>query len=156
MSTLSHLELVPLHRPGGGNRTERWSWDFVIDGQSLAKQVGGDIVGALGWGDQPGEAHTVEKLLGRAAPDLAPDRVSLYVCPECGDLGCGAVTASLARQGELVIWRDFAWQRDWDAPDHDQLIEMGPFAFDRGAYGRLLRAALTVRPSAGALPLAAS
>jgi hypothetical protein len=82
--------------------------------------------------------------------------LSLYACPECADLGCGAVMASLAREGERAIWRDFARQRDWDAPDHNQLIEIGPFAFDRDAYGRLLGAALAVRPSAGTLPLAAS
>src|SRR5215216_2128667 len=99
MTTLSRLELAPLHRPGWRSGdvsvTERWSWDFVVDGRSLNAHISDDVAGVLGWGDAAWEEGVVEKLLGRAPPDLPPDRVALYVCPECGDLGCGAVTASL-------------------------------------------------------------
>lgn len=155
---LSRVELAPLHRVGGqvggGATTERWSWDFVVDDQSLAAAVGGDIAGALGWGEPAVEARVVDKLLGRAAPDLPPDRVAVYICPECGDLSCGAVTVSVARDGDAVVWRDFAWERDWAAPDHGQRIALGPFRFERGMYGRLLRAGLGTRPGPGTPPLA--
>ena len=156
MTTLARFELAPLHRRGGGGKTERWTWDFVVDGRSLHAQVGGDVVGALGWGDAASQAAVVEKLMARAAPDLPPDRVALYICPECGDLSCGAVTASVVREGDIVTWRDFAWERDWeDAPDHGERIAVGPFRFDRGAYGRVLRAAAQTPPGPGTPPLAA-
>lgn len=161
MESISRLELTPLHRQGthqggGTGATERWTWDFVVDGRSLAAMVRGDVVGALGWGDAVWEAGVTDKLLRRAEPDLPPDRVALYVCPECGDLSCGAVTASVTREGEAVVWRDFRWERDWEgAPDAD-VLPFGPFRFARGAYGRLLRAALGVRPGPGVAPLTAA
>lgn len=131
MPTISHLELAALHRSGGrsGQITwaERWTWDFVVDGVPLHTRVGaGDVVGALGWGDQVWEAGITAKLLGRAEPDLPPDRVALYVCPECGDLRCGAVTASIGQAGGVVTGRNFAWQRDWDAPNAGQPIALAP------------------------------
>jgi hypothetical protein len=51
MTTLSRLELAPLHRPRSGGKTERWSWDFLVDGKSLHARIGSDAIGALGWGD---------------------------------------------------------------------------------------------------------
>jgi hypothetical protein len=157
MPALSRLELTPHHRPGGSaggaTRTECWTWDFVVDGQPLSV-VAGDMVGALGSADPAWDARVVDKLLRRAPPDLPPDRVALYVCPECGDLGCGAVAASVIREGDVVIWRDFAWERDWeDALVQGQPIELGPFHFDRGSYGRLLRAALERRPGPDEPPI---
>ena len=49
----STLRLVPHHRPGarlpgGGSVTERWTWDFEVDGQPLSARVPGDVVGSLG------------------------------------------------------------------------------------------------------------
>lgn len=32
------------------------------------------------------------------------------VCGECGDLACGAVTASLQMDSDSVSWRDFLWE----------------------------------------------
>jgi len=151
---LSRLELAPLYRPPGGATTERWSWDFVVDGRSLAAALAADVAGALGWGDPAWQALILDKLLGRSAPDLPPDRVALYVCPECGDLGCGAVTASVVREGDAVVWRDFAWERDWEAPAPADRLALGPFRFERGPYGRLLRAATEARPGPGTPPLA--
>jgi hypothetical protein len=161
MSDLNRLELRPHHRAGGRRggttTTERWSWDFVIDGQSLLERLGGgDVMGALGVWEPEIEAAIGLRLLGQAAPDLPPDRVALYVCPECGDLSCGAITASVRREDDRVIWRDFAWERDWEAPAPiTRALAAGPCVFDRGAYGRLIRAALVQRPGPGVSKLSA-
>lgn len=37
-----------------------------------------------------------QRLVGADEGDLPDGRTSPYVCPECGDLGCGAVTAKLS------------------------------------------------------------
>lgn len=157
---LSRLALAPLHRPGvrlsgGVNVTERWTWDFVVDGWPLSAAVSGDVVGALGWGDAAWERSVVDRLLGRTPPDVMPNRVALYVCPECGDLGCGAVTAALAHEDDRVVWRDFRWERDWEGAPDDRALPFGPFRFARETYSRLLLAAVTVKPGAGAAPIAA-
>jgi hypothetical protein len=161
MASVSHLELAPLHRPGthdgtGVGATERWTWDFVVDGRPLSEAIRADVAGALGWGDPEWESGVAAKLLRRADPDLPPDRVALYVCPECGDLGCGAVTAAVVEEGQEVVWRDFRWERDWEGAPGDGPVPLGPFRFDRDAYARLLQAATAIRPGAGVPPLAAS
>ena len=155
----SALRLVPQHRPGyrlpsGGGVTERWAWDFEIDGQSLNARVPGDVVGALGWGTPEWEAGVVATLRGAAAPDLPPDRVALYRCAECGDLGCGAVTAALERTPEAVIWRELRFENDYD-PAQTRELAVGPFRFAPAAYDALLTRAISHKPGPGAAPLAA-
>lgn len=155
MATLSRLELAPLHRPRSGGKTERWSWDFLVDGKSLHARIGGDVIGALGWGDAAWESAVIERLQGRAAPDFPPDRVALYVCPECGELDCGAVTASVTRDGDVFTWSNFAFQNGLEIANDLQRIALEPFLFDRSAYGRLLREALRNTPGPESLPLTA-
>ena len=121
MSEFNLLELQPLYRAGGRQRgattTERWSWDFVVDGQSLLERLGGgDAHGCARCLEAEIDAMIGQRLLGHAAPDLPSDRVALYLCPECGELSCGGITASVTRQGDRVIWRDFAWEREGEAP----------------------------------------
>ena len=147
MASPNDLELVALHRAGGDDRTERWSWDFVVDGRSLRAMVGGDVAGVLGWGDREIERESVARLLVRSKPDLNPDRVALYVCPECGDLDCGAVMASVVQSGDLIEWKDFAWDRPNDPGNVGaQPIAIGPFRFDRSSYARVLSSTIQNRP----------
>jgi len=55
-------------------------------------------------------AEAVGQLLGEVSSSLPDGRVALYVCPECGDLGCGAVTALVERANDDVVWRDLGWR----------------------------------------------
>lgn len=38
----------------------------------------------------------------------------LYSCPECGDLGCGAVTVKLTVESDRVVWSDWDWQTNYE------------------------------------------
>jgi hypothetical protein len=77
------------------------------------------------------ESESVARLLLRAKPDRDPARVALYACPECGDLGCGAVFASVVRSGDLIEWQNFAWERAKNPGDIGaQTLAIGPFHFD--------------------------
>jgi hypothetical protein len=38
----------------------------------------------------------------------------MYVCAECGDLGCGAVTAAVEVGDDKVVWRDFGYQNNYE------------------------------------------
>ena len=77
--------------------------------------------------------------------------MSLYVCPECGDLGCGAVTANLHVGPETVTWRAIGSQADYDAKV-SPLGDDGAFpdiAFTRASYeAALLSVLATMRPLA--------
>src|SRR5262245_28285138 len=131
MILLSKLTMSPMRRPGekredGTFKTERNSWDFVVDGISVRSiwqdadsfgAVVADSVGVLGWGEPRFEAESVAKLQGNKQPDYPPNRVAMYVCPECGDLGCGAVTVAVNREAEAITWSDFRWEVNWYA-DH--------------------------------------
>lgn len=56
----------------------------------------------------------------------------MYVCAECGDLGCGAVTAAVDVGDDKVIWRDFGYQNNYEPFDQDAIFTgVGPFVFDR-------------------------
>jgi len=165
MTPLSKLSIAAFGRPGekredGSFKTERNSWDFVVDGISLRSTwqdsenfgpVVAESVGVLGWGESGFEAKTVAKLQGDGQ-DYLPNRVAIYVCPECGDLGCGAVTVAIDRDGEVIIWSDFRWEVNWyaDHPDESTVrFELGPFRFACDEYTEVLNDALRFRPEAG-------
>ncbi|MGW4488073.1 hypothetical protein ACWEOE_30030 [Amycolatopsis sp. NPDC004368] len=125
------IRLVPAVRPGevfatGGGRTRREYLDFAVDGAPLGERLralGDDVIADAGF----------------TLPPFPDGRVPLYVCPECGDLGCGAVTAVIERTADEVVWRDFGRQTDYDpAVFFERYTGLGPFRFDRAQYDAVL------------------
>ena len=137
-----HLELAVLHRSGGGSpaKKERYTFDFVVNGQSLFAVTGAanfDLSGCLLVPQQEPELalrlnDSLARLLTSAVPIGESSRVSLYVCPECGDLACGAITARMSRSDGVVYWSDFAYENGDDS--ETKLLKIGPFAFDWTSY----------------------
>jgi len=144
MNILGHRRL---HRPGIGsgaaNCTERTSADFLIDGQSLlemlVKNAGGhsDFMGCF----VSGYAEECERMSAMLlnVPLENGKRVLLYICPECGDVGCGAYSAIVRRDHESYVWESFAYQTsECDL----MLVEpFGPFVFEESLYTAALFAA---------------
>jgi hypothetical protein len=56
----------------------------------------------------------VDRLLLTSEADFPNERRSLFVCAECGDLGCGAVTLSVTRVGGKVVWSDFGYENTYE------------------------------------------
>jgi hypothetical protein len=117
--------------------------DFVIGGDSLVERMEGfgNLVTPLNrpWLDTVPDA--IAELRGsRPSPDLGNGRIALLVCGHCGDLGCGALTASLHLSVDAVTWADFRWEdglRDpWAATDAPEAV-----AFRRSEYEAALREA---------------
>jgi hypothetical protein len=137
--------------------------DFVVDGERLGLRLGPmigrnnvavDFVPVLVFDWPIGfPEEDSGRLIGHAAPPLPDGRVPLYICAECGDLGCGAVTAVIDRTDDKVVWRDFGYQNDYEVFDEADVFErVGPFAFDRADYDTVLeqfRDQWPVRPSSG-------
>ena len=137
---ISTLELVWTTRIGGGGRTERRFLDFVIDGAPLSSLLDADFISPFGWLDADTRKADIERLLGKSPPDMAHGRTSLYICPECGDLGCGAVTVLIERGERVVIWKDFGIQNNYeDAVYTEGLDNIGPFTFDSRQYDELFQ-----------------
>ncbi|WP_405859371.1 hypothetical protein [Streptomyces sp. NBC_00090] len=96
--------------------------DLVVDGRPLLHRLdeveGVDAVSPLA-SDLPPVVraeHVHALLLDAEPPHAAGRRRTVYSCPECVDPGCGSVTAFVERDGEDVVWRDFAWQTTGPGP----------------------------------------
>jgi hypothetical protein len=123
--------------------------DFVVDGKSLRDMLEpGDLVGCLGWLRPEAEEGFIGSLLLKQPSDLGSGRVMLYICPECGDISCGAITARVEKTGEHFVWRDFGYENDYDEslPDLAEYKRIGPFRFNKTEYWQVLnRRLITVR-----------
>ncbi|MDN0198648.1 oxidoreductase [Streptomyces sp. S.PNR 29] len=142
--------LAPAMRAGGvlangDYQVHREFMDFVVDGRPLLFQLSDlDAVSPLA-SDVPPAIFTaqVRGLLLETEPPLPDGRYVIYGCPECEDLACGAVTAVIERDGDDVVWRDFAWQTGTRADlELNGYHGIGPFRFHgaeyRAALGPLL------------------
>ncbi|MFI6638283.1 oxidoreductase [Streptomyces sp. NPDC050504] len=137
-ATYTTFALAPAARMGeartkGLTRTHREFLDFVVDGRPLLLRLDDlDAVSPLASDVPPAIlTHQVRGLLLEEPAPLPGGRFVIYACPECEDLGCGAVTAVIERagggggdrsegsdggdrseggDGGDYIWRDFAWQ----------------------------------------------
>lgn len=128
-------------------QTPRRFLDFHIDGRSLLEILGSpDAVTLMGWIPHTLQQNELNKLLLLTPSELVEDRRELYVCPECGDLGCGAVTAVVTRRGDHILWTDFAYYIPWSDDGEPQIQredyeDIGPYAFDAEVYAATLQAA---------------
>jgi hypothetical protein len=117
---VSALSLVKRDRDvsGGGTKTARTFLDFVVNDTSLYDSIGrqSDLISTLWVHPEAAEEQqkAVRRLLGLEQSDLPGDRVPLYVCPECGDLGCGAVTLKIEFTAQEVIWYDFGHENNYE------------------------------------------
>jgi hypothetical protein len=146
---LSTLEFAFRERPhvkmpGGSYQSERNFLDFIVDGQSLSERTRYDLVSVLckEWVPEERE-RSVRRLLGEEAADFPDNRRSILVCPECGDIGCGAVSVIVAFSDETAVWRDFGYQNNYEPKiDGEHLKSLGPFEFDLTDYNQKLIGAL--------------
>lgn len=133
------LSLRPKQRPGSDSHTPRDYLDYVVGDTALSASVKYDCVSTLGWGSSKCQAEAIDRLLGRRPPDLPSGlRTSLYVCPECGDIGCGATGAVITITDETVVWDDFAHESMVPEGLVTTRLGLGPLVFEKNAYVALL------------------
>ncbi|MEU6386770.1 oxidoreductase [Streptomyces bauhiniae] len=134
----------------GGYQVRRDFVDFVVDGSPLLFRLADlDAVSPLASDLPPAVLDAqVRALLLEDEPPLPGGRFVLYGCPECADLGCGAVTVVIERDGDDYRWRDFAWQTGEHVDlDRDGYHGTGPFHFHGPAYRAALTALLDGTPA---------
>lgn len=122
----------------GSTKADRKYIDFIVSGQSLGQLFGlpdFDLIGTFGWTDNKEYENTqIDEFLGLFKPALETGRTCFYVCPECGDIGCGAITAKIEVTEKNVIWKDFGYENNYSEPDLTDYKEIGPFTFDKKQY----------------------
>jgi hypothetical protein len=120
------------------SKSERTYIDFLISEQPLAELLNTaslDLIGTLGWAaDKVYENNTIDQFLGIEKPELSSGRTPFYVCPECGDIGCGAITAEIEITENEVTWKNFGYENNEDEPNLTDYKEIGPFHFNKAAY----------------------
>ncbi|MBK9578816.1 MAG: hypothetical protein IPO40_17220 [Fibrobacteres bacterium] len=85
--------------------------EFHVNRQPLSLFLPvGDLMGILGWRGAKEDKRSARQLLGREPSDFPDGRVPLYVCPLCGDLGCGAISVKVSFQDGCVVWSEFGRQ----------------------------------------------
>ena len=97
-------------------KSARVSADFIVDGQSLLSRLvkvdagHSDFTGCFVHGFTDENLKKYTQLAGAARPDSNDGRDLLYVCPECGDIGCGAYAAKVRINSDVAQWYDFAYE----------------------------------------------
>jgi hypothetical protein len=146
---MDQLELATLHRIGSNSplKQERYTFDFLVNGASLFKATQAssfDMCGCLS--DPRFEREAAGRFNGKIADMLTSDvpvsgshRVALFVCSECGDLACGAITVLVSRNDLFVQWSHFAYDNGYEAST--KLAHVGPFEFDSSTYLTAIRRA---------------
>ena len=115
----------------------------MVNGASLREMLKTTNITPLGWLHSPWTEKSISRLLGNEPPDFPNNRQSLYVCAECADLGCGAVSVVIERSGNEVVWRDFGYQNNYDdSIDLESYEYIGPFRFEAKAYGEAIGSAV--------------
>lgn len=146
MHTLSfkHATRTGSKENGHVSKSERKYLDFLISGQSLEallNTVSQDMIGTFGWSVSDAyENSMVNAFLGLEKPELPSGRIPFYVCPECGDIECGAITAEVEVTADSVVWKNFGFENNQDEPNLIDYKEIGPFKFDKTEYVKCFEA----------------
>lgn len=151
MEPLTLRKLRRAHAVGvgrlGGSKTARTTYDFVVGGRSLFEAVGGaeqDLCGVLDCERHDRNRSAVACLSLEAPPPAPGGRQLIFVCPECGDLSCGAITCEVAVVGDEIVWRRFGFENDYDETmsDFASYAALGPFRFSSLQYRQILATAV--------------
>ena len=127
------------------SKIERVSADFVVAGESLLSRLvevdggHGDFMGCFVSGFTDENLKKFMQLARAAKPDTDDGRYLLYVCPECGDIGCGAYAAKVRISSNVAEWHDFAYENGYESAR--VLPSVGPFKFNLVEYMATLEAA---------------
>lgn len=137
------LSFNPKVRKGGANSHTVHYSDFVISDCSLFEMLNlkrFDLAGIFG--DtyfKNYQRQLVSQMLGESPTDLESGRHLLYVCPECGDIGCGAITTEIIFDSKTVTWKKFGYENGYEAIDYDYFSDENLiFTFDFEQYRKVL------------------
>lgn len=123
----------------------RVSADFMVNGESLLRALvqanGGhsDFMGCFVAGHPDFNQRSANELLMKSKPNADGTGALLYICPECGDIACGAYSVRVRREATAYVWSDFAYVNGYEAsrPIHD----VGPFTFSAVQYEHAIASA---------------
>jgi len=137
------LERIASTSGKGGTTKGRISVDFTINGESLLRLLvavdgsNGDFMGCFVQGYEEENRKIGRLLLGASLVDAQDDeRILLYICPECGDIGCGSFAVKVYVHASEVVWSDFSYLNGYEPAS--PVAGIGPFRFLRIDYAAVV------------------
>jgi hypothetical protein len=110
--------------------------DFIISGKSLKEYLGINnklSVTPFGFFSSKEEQKRILKEFRlQQKTQLSENRIELYICEKCGDIGCGAITAKIIDRGDRIVWTEFANQSDEE--EIGETIDAQEIEFERQNY----------------------
>ena len=110
--------------------------DFIIGGQSLKDHLGmknDSSVTHFGFfPNKEEQKRALKEFRLQQKTQLSDNRIELYVCGNCGDIGCGAITAKIIDRGDRIVWAEFANQSD--QKEIGEIINVEEIEFNRQNY----------------------
>ena len=94
---------------------------------------GYDYVSCIGWLSSELDREARARLALESPGDLEGGRSALYICPECADLGCGAISVLVSPDGADIVWSGFGLQNNYEEGFIAE-ERLGPFRFDAEQY----------------------
>lgn len=120
-----------------GSQTRRDYLEFYVSGVSMKTRLGleeADLITVFLFGiSEQALQDQINIYRRKATSGVADGRIMLYVCPECGDLDCGAVMMTIRREGDKIIWSDFAFETGHGGIS-ERITEVDSLAFDKSNY----------------------
>jgi hypothetical protein len=82
-----------------------------------------------------------KQLLLKEPSEFKSNRVPLYVCNCCADLGCGALSVNVEKTDSGYIWRDFGYENNYKHGffQNEFMKRTGPFIFSISNYVSVLK-----------------
>jgi hypothetical protein len=147
---MTSFELRKTTRQGHSNKVERLYLDFCPGGECVFQNdVEKRDLSSVLWVNPlvvEERNKSILRLLKELPGDLPDNRVSLYICPECGDIGCGAITAKISIENDRVTWEEFGYENNYQNEVlTEPFVALGPFVFDRGEYEQKLKSVISNR-----------
>lgn len=121
----------------GKNQTPREYLDFFVSRKSLRTILDiedDDLITLFGWGTNLDyDRHILNVFRLKEKSELETKRVMIYVCPECGDIDCGTITAIIKDYGDRIVWCDFGYETGYGGLS-ETYDRIEPIEFDRTSY----------------------
>ena len=120
------------------NAELRIFFDIIVDGKSLFDQFVGaesDLASIFGfYNDSNLNIQIVDEFLTIKKSELESERIMLFVCRECGDIGCGAITVEIEKTENSYIWKNYAWDNGYEEILKNDLIDFQILEFNKSEY----------------------
>ncbi len=116
--------------------SDRQYLDYIISGQPLRAYLGINSKSSVThfgfFSSKDVQKIILKEFRLQKKTQLVGDRIELYICDCCGDIGCGAITVRIIDKGDKIVWTHFANQSD--AHKIGEVIEVDQIEFDRQSY----------------------